>query len=222
VDALRALAVGGRPIAAGAAILYAALAAAACWLAYLGTRRAAERTASPLVGADSRNWMINAGISTAVLLAFLSMLLIRASGADHLLPYVDPVLVVALVAITIWVPARQTWLALMEILNRAPSHEVRARVRAAVESSLGDLPVRLLYVRTVQPGRTRYVSAHVVFPEAYDPPGIASLDRLREKTHGALQADHPGTILDMVFTADERWGVDEKQAGPPAGDLQST
>lgn len=213
VDAVRSLVGGGRAIAAGPAIFYAICATSAGWIAYFGTRRAAERARSPLVAADSRNWLINAAISMAVLLAFLSMLVIRTVGAEYLLPYVDPVLVVVLVAVTIWVPVRQTWQALMEILNRAPSHEVRTRVRSVVEASLGDMPVRTLFVRVVQPGRTRYVSAHVVLPQGYDAPGIAALDDLREKTYKALQADHPGAILDMVFTADERWGVDKEQGG---------
>lgn len=211
VDAVRALVGGGRPIVAGAAIFYAILAASACWIAYFGTGRTARHTQSPLVKADSRNWMVNAAISTAVLLAFSSMLLIRAVGADHLLPYVDPALVVVLVAVTIWVPARQAWQALMEILNRAPSHEVRSKVRAIVESGLGDMPVRQLHVRVVQPGRTRYVSAHVVLPPDYDLPGLSALDGIRAKTWESLQPDHPGTLLDMVFTAEERWAVDKEQ-----------
>jgi predicted Co/Zn/Cd cation transporter (cation efflux family) len=213
VDAIRALAVGGRPIAAGVAIIYAIVASSACWIAYFGTRRAAGRSQSPLVKADSQNWMVNAVISTAVLLAFLSMILIRKAGADYLLPYVDPVLVVVLAAATIWIPLRLTWQALMEILNRAPSHEVRSRVRSAVESQLGDLPVRRLYVRVVQPGRTRYVSIHVILPADYVLPGLPALDEIRARTWEALQPDHPGTFLDMVFTADERWAVDSEQGG---------
>jgi cation diffusion facilitator family transporter len=217
IEALRALASGGRPITAGAAIIYALIASCACWFAYLGTRTAAVRSQSPLVKADSRNWMVNAVISTAVMLAFLSTILIRKVGADYLLPYVDPVLVVALVVITIWIPLRQTWQALMEILNRAPSREVRSRVRSVVASQLGDLPVQRLYVRVVQPGRTRYVSTHVVLPPDYALPGLSALDEIRARTWEALQPDHPGTFLDMVFTAEERWAVDKEQGGRAAG-----
>jgi cation diffusion facilitator family transporter len=210
--ALTAVVSGGREITAGAAVGYAVFATVACWSAYLALRRVSKQTNSPLLRADAANWMVNGAVSTAVLLAFLSMYLIQALGAEHLLPYVDPVLVIALVVVTISVPARQAWRSLMEMLNRAPSAKVRRQVKGIVESCIRDLPVEQVFVRVVQPGRLRYVSAHVVLPEGYQVEGLTRLDEIRASTWEALQTDHPGTILDVVFTTDARWGPDTNQA----------
>ncbi|MGD9402114.1 MAG: cation diffusion facilitator family transporter [bacterium] len=209
--AAEAAASGGREIEAGAAVGYAVFATVACWSAFLGVRHVSKRTNSPLLRADAANWMVNGAVSTAVLLAFLSMYLIHALGADHLLPYVDPVLVIALVVVTISVPARQAWRALMEMLNRAPSVKVRERIKAVVESCIRDLPVEQVFVRVVQPGRMRYVSAHVVLPRDFEPAGLLAQDEIRERIWDALQKDMPGTILDVVFTADARWDPDADQ-----------
>lgn len=217
VAASAAVAKGGRQIGAGAAVGYAVFATVACWGAFVGIRSVSRRTESPLLRADAANWMVNGVVSTAVLLAFLSMYLMRSLGADHLLPYVDPVLVIALVAVTISVPARQAWRALMEMLNRAPSSSIRHKVRSAVEASLGNFPFEELFVRVVQPGRVRYVSAHVVLPRHFEMKSLESLDQIRARTWTALQADHPGTILDVVFTMDRRWGVDGNQAAGGSG-----
>ncbi len=211
--AVTAAASGGREIEAGAAVGYAVFATVACWGAFLGIRRVSKRTNSPLLRADAANWMVNGAVSTAVLLAFLSMYLIRAMGADHLLPYVDPVLVIALVVVTISVPARQAWKALMEMLNRAPSVKVRARIKTIVESSIRDLPAEQVFVRVVQPGRLRYVSAHIVLPGDFKTESLGIFDEIRRRIWEALQTDHPGTILDVVFTTELRWGVDAKQGG---------
>jgi len=210
--ALTAAFSGGREIEAGAAVGYGIFATVACWSAFLAIRQVSKRTNSPLLRADAANWMVNGAVSTAVLLAFLSMYLIRALGADHLLPYVDPVLVIAMVAVTISVPARQAWKALMELLNRAPSAKARKRIKEIVETCIHDLPVEQVFVRVVQPGRLRYVSAHIVMPEGFESKRLADLDEIRARTWDALQADLPGTILDVVFTTDARWGPDTDQS----------
>ena len=67
-------------------------------------------------------------------------------------------------------------------------------------------------MRIVQPGRLRYVSAHIVMPETFESGRPADLDEIRARTWSALQADLPVTILDVVFTADSRWGADTDQS----------
>lgn len=215
IGALEALLTGGRAIAAAAAIAYGTFATVACWaLAYV-THRGARGSGSPLVQADAENWLVNGAISSAVLLAFLSILVIRDGPFAFLVPYVDPVLVVIVVLISISIPVRMAWRALMELLNRTPSAAIVEQVTQAVQGSVAHLPVRDLFVRVIQPGRTRMVMVHVVLPEDFVVTGLPQLDAVRRRTLESLKADHRGVILDMVFTADRVWGA------PVAGGGQS-
>ena len=86
VGAVQALFSGGRAIAAGTAIAYGIFAATACCVLAWVTRRGAKRSGSPLVIADAENWLVNGAISSAVLLAFISILIIRNTSLNFLVP----------------------------------------------------------------------------------------------------------------------------------------
>ena len=206
VDAFIALLSGGRAIAAGMAIGYGVFATVACWTVALLLRAGARKTSSPLVRADAENWIVNAAISTGVLLTFISILLLRKLGLDSLVPYVDPMLVLAVTALFIMVPIRMASSALMALLNRTPRN-ITDEVHVAVEDALADLPVSELFVRVLQPGRMRHVIVHVVVPADYTVESLSTLDGLRETTLHLLKAQYPNTVLDMLFTADRVWGA---------------
>ncbi|MDJ0951288.1 MAG: cation diffusion facilitator family transporter [Alphaproteobacteria bacterium] len=205
--AVQALFTGGREIAAGAAILYGAIASTVCWTMALMMRVFAKRTESPLLVADAANWVVNAAISTAVLVAFLSILVLQAVGLDRWTPYVDPTVVVIVALASVSVPGRMTWQAVMELLNRAPPKKIRRQVTKTLRECLADLPVQGLFVRVIQPGRTRMVTVHVVLPSDFRIAGLGQLDGIRAKSLAALEQGHPGVVLDMVFTADPAWGA---------------
>ena len=179
------------------------------YIAHVG----AKSTNSPLVKADSENWVVNAAISSCVLLAFAGILVLNALGLDHLTPYVDPTVVILVVAISIGVPVRMAWTALMALLNRAPSRDIVKHVTDIVDQSLTDLPVKERFVRVIQPGRDRMVLVHVVLPADYAPEQLSQLDGVRRKTHGNLCESHVATVVDMLFTTDRRWGAPLSEGG---------
>ena len=205
--ALQALFAGGRTIAAGMAIAYGVFAAATCWILAAATRRGAVRSGSPLLFADAQNWLVNGAISSAVLLAFTAILIIRDTELAFLVPYIDPSLVLIVVTISISIPVRMAWQALMELLNRAPSQPVVQEVEDIVKQCTAMLPVQQLFVRMIQPGRSRMILVHVVLPADYPVDGLPKVDAIRAATLHQLQEIHPDTTLDMMFTADPLWGA---------------
>jgi predicted Co/Zn/Cd cation transporter (cation efflux family) len=116
------------------------------------------------------------------------------------------------VSISIVVPIRMAWQALMEVLNRTPSPQLLEEVTQIVRECTADLPVQELFVRVIQPGRTRMVAAHVVLPDDFTVGGLAAFDAIRHKTEDRLKQDHASTVLDLLFTADPRWGVPASEA----------
>ena len=200
--ALQAIFSGGRSIAAGMAIAYGTFATLACLGLAIMTRMGFKRTQSPLIHADAENWTVNAAISSAVLLAFGGIFLIRETRFSYLVPYVDPALVLIVVLISISVPVRMAWQALMEMLNRTPPQNVVEQVRQIVRKDLAALPYRQLFVRVLQPGRTRIVMVHAVLPQDFPEIKLRVLDEIRRKTLESLKQAHLATIVDIVFTAD--------------------
>lgn len=207
VDSLAALVTGGREILAGLAITYAAFATMACSVTTLLLYAIWRREPTPLVRADLENWLVNSVISAAVLLAFALIPLARSRGFAGITPYIDPVLVAAVVILCIGVPLRMAWRGIMELLDRAPPEHVTRPLRKAVDDVLAPLPVQKLYVRIVRPGRTVFVAAHIVLPDDFPVERLSRLDQIRQQMDAALRRLEPRLVTDVLFTADERWAL---------------
>lgn len=206
VNAAVALATGGRAVAFGPALVYAAVATAACLAVALVLRRAQARAASPLLAADVDNWTVNAAISAGVFAGFLAAAALQRTGHPATARLVDPAMVALVVLVSIAVPVRMAGAGLMALLNRAPTAPVVAGMEALARAALGDLPIRRLYLRAVQPGRTAYIVVHVLVPEGTDL-RLAEADRLRGAVIAALAKRHAPAIVDVVFTGVEAFAA---------------
>ena len=206
-DALVALATGGRPVALGPAVAYAATATIVCALVVLALRRAQR---SPLTAADIENWTVNAVISAGVLAGFLLAAALLRADRPGAAAYVDPAMVALVILFSLAVPVRMAVRGVLALLNRAPRPEVVADMQAAVRRALGELPVERLWVRAVQPGRTTYCSVHALVPPG-TPLDLGRADALRGQVISALAARYAPVVVDVVFTGTESY------AAPTAG-----
>ena len=120
---------------------------------------------------------------------------------------VDPILVSLVVLLTIGVPIRMAGRGLMALLKRAPAKEVVASIDGLVRGALAGLPIRALYVRVVQPGRTTYAMVHVLLDEAEAGLDVKRADALRRAVVAAVAERHTPAIVDIVFTAIEEFAA---------------
>jgi cation diffusion facilitator family transporter len=202
---------GGNELSAGLAMAYAALATAVCGLLVMALRRARGRATSPLVEADMENWLVNFAISLGMLAAFGLALFLQRRGLEGAARLVDPVLVGLVVMLTLGVPIRMARRGLLALLQRAPAPDVVATIDGLVRGALSDLPMRALYLRVVQPGRTTYVLVHVLLGEAAADISVARTDELRGSIVSAVAGRYPPAIVDVVFTTVAEF------AAPPTG-----
>ncbi|KPQ22400.1 MULTISPECIES: cation diffusion facilitator family transporter [unclassified Halomonas] len=216
VDAIAALLSGGREIAAGLAVLYALFATAVCSLTAWVMHRSQQHVHSPLVSADKLNWVVNSVISAAVLAAFCLVMLFEQLGWHTVLPYVDSVLVIAVVLLCLGVPVRMASQSLQELLNKSPEEAIAEPVRQAVARALADTDTQEVRVRIVRPGRLLYVMVHVVLPDTSPNASITQQDALRAHIDEHVRRYYSPVICDVVFTADTRW------AAPSCGLLVET
>lgn len=203
VGSISALLEGGSIVEPGPAIIYGVVATASCLGLAILTRKTARKTGSPLLDADSKSWMINSVISSAVLFTFITIFLIRGTSLDSLVPYIDPILVIIIVLISISVPIKMSYQALMELLDRAPSDSIVSGIREIIEQQTSNISKEKIYLRVVQPGRSRYVLTHVILSNDQKAHRISMFDTIRKNTLTELEKVHQPVILDMIFTSDE-------------------
>ena len=85
------------------------------------------------------------------------------------------------------VPVNMAVRGILALLNRAPRPAVVADMEAAVRAALGELPVKRLWIRAVQPGRTTYCSVHVLVPPG-TPLDLLHADEMRGQVISSLAA----------------------------------
>jgi cation diffusion facilitator family transporter len=201
-SAIKALMHGGRDLNPGWALVYAVIAASGAGVLAVLQNRAAKTTGSPLLEVDVKNWKVDALLSTGVGVAFLAAYLLRGSTWAEYMPYVDPTLVVILVAIMIKDPIKIIGEGVGELLAVSPDEATQQQVRDEFARLVADYPVQSFNLRMLKAGRTHYLLAHVVVEPASTIGSIKELDEARRQITEGLKQLHPPWEVDIVFVGD--------------------
>jgi cation diffusion facilitator family transporter len=196
---------GGRPLDPGWALVYAAIASIACFAIAAIERRIAEKTHSPLLEVDVKNWTLDAVVNTGVGVAFLLALGMAGTRWSAAVPYVDPALLTLLVALLIWVPLKTVKDNVLELLQNAPDQATQEEVRARFDRAVEGVAIEKRYVRMVKIGRFFYVLCQLVMPASFRLSRVKELDEIRKRIADNLEGVHPKLVLDTIFTEDESW-----------------
>jgi predicted Co/Zn/Cd cation transporter (cation efflux family) len=208
--AVRAVLAGGRPLSMGIGVLYAVVAALGCLVLWAGVARAARSTQSPILRTDAQAWLMDAGLSAGVALAFLVGYLLQGSRLEYLLPYLDPALVILMVLGLVSIPVRTMREGLRGLLGAAPDDDLQAKLNRRAGEILAGAHLEDSLIRMARIGRVLYALAYVYVPEDAEISGIRDLDGARDALEGALreaakEAGVPHLEVDTVFTSNRQW-----------------
>ncbi|NOR14818.1 MAG: hypothetical protein GQ544_03850, partial [Candidatus Aminicenantes bacterium] len=196
---------GGRELNLGHALVYTALAMAGCFILAIIQRINAKKTESPLLEVDAKNWLIDGTMSSVVAAAFLAAFLLRGSQWAHLLPYVDPGLVVLMVVLLLRIPLRTIRDSVGELLQIAPPPELQAAIRARLDDATKDFPAEKKVMRMTKVGRYFYVMMYLIVSSQHNTQSIDEMDAVRKKAYLEVKDLHPALVMDVLFTQDEIW-----------------
>jgi len=196
---------GGQEVQGGMAVAYALVACVGCLVIAFAQRNIGRRTNSPLLEVDARNWLMDGLISGAVAVAFVVVVLLRASPFASWVPYADPAIVILLVLISAPIPVkiiRSNW---NQLVGRAPGSEIQSEARSRVTEAVGRHPGLTPHIRLLETGRHTYVQLYITVDDGAPFKTIEDFDRLRTEIHAAVTRDDAAIGLDVIFTRDPGW-----------------
>lgn len=196
---------GGSDIQAGWGVLYAGVATVGCFTLAAIQLRVARTTGSQLLAVDARSWLIDGLMSLVVALAFGVAYWLAGTGLAHLVPYVDPGLVMILTVLMIPVPIRIMVRGAGELLKVAPDSSIQTEIRSQVGAVLDEAGFHRWVMRMARVGREFWLLIHVLVVEGQEKSGVDALDQIRDRVHGAAAEVEPGMVVDVMFTAREEW-----------------
>ncbi len=197
--AVSSLLTGGTDIRFGVALLYAFVSAAVTigmavyvWLRY-------RHLQSPLVQGDLAARVIDALTAFGALLAFVIAYLLQAYGYTQAARYVDPILSLALVAMTVGIPWSLGKGALAELLYMPPPPSKTEPIEATIRQALKAVPLVALDIRTVRIGRSWEVMIHAQLGPDTEMNTHAA-DECRQRVEAALAGGHDQVRPVLVFS----------------------
>lgn len=192
---------GGREVAFGWAVGYAALATVVGLAVGLVLRRGG---ASDLVRAEAAEWLGDALLSALVLVGFLVALALVASGRTGLAAYVDPAMVVLGSVVFLRVPVRLVADGMREVLTMSPPEAVLDQLRVAVDEVGARYDVDDTVLRASKVGGR--VDVEVVYLVGDGPVRtVAQCDEVRADLVERLGGLGYDRSLTVSFTGDRRY-----------------
>jgi cation diffusion facilitator family transporter len=197
---------GGREIAVGSAVVYAAVATLGGLAVGLVLRRT-SRDGSDLVRAEAAEWLGDALLSVGVLIGFLLAYALVAAGRTDLAAYVDPGMVTIVSLAFLWVPIKLIVSSLREILSMAPEADVLDELRACVAAVEEQYALSESFLRASKVGDRMDIEIDFVVDAESAVRTISDSDSVREDLHERLAALGYERSVVVTFTADRRWAA---------------
>lgn len=210
--AVAALGSGGRVVRAAIALIYGAVVALGGMVlaSYQGRQLQGQqqRQAQSLsLGAvDARHWFVEGIMGLAIALVF-GLMVMAGDREQSILRYVDPILVLVVVLLSIRVPwrdAKQGW---FEMLERSGDRSLQQRVRKLLDRPIRLIPHETDILRVGRFGELVYIQLYlIVSPSNELTRQVLAHDRIRQLMYDRLNEKFSEAFaLDLVITSDHRW-----------------
>ncbi len=204
LNAIGILMSGGREVEFGTAIIYGVVTMLTAITMALYGLRANRKIKSSFLALDAKAWMISAGMTGALLAAFIFGWLIQGTRHEWMAPYVDPAILAVVCVIVLPMPFSTVRQALADILLVTPA-DLKAHVDtvAAAVAKRHDFLGFRAYVARV--GRGRQIELYFLVPPGLPPRPLEEWDRIRDQFGEALGGEGPDRWLTIAFTTDIEW-----------------
>ncbi|WP_244498172.1 cation diffusion facilitator family transporter [Aureimonas ureilytica] len=204
VSAVGDILAGGRDLAFGYGIAYAAITVAVALGMVAYVLRANRAIGSAFLTLDARAWMMSAGLTAALLVAFIVGALIQGTRYAWATPYVDPAVLIVVCVVILPIPLGTLRHAISDILLVTPPDILAEVTRVADEvvARHGFLSYRAYVARI---GRAKQIELHFIVPENLPPRRLEEWDHLRNEIGEAIGGEGPDRWLTIAFTTDPEW-----------------
>ncbi len=195
---IQVLSAGGRWISLDMTIVYIFICLFIYAVIILMLRKCGRLTQSSILALEIQNWQIDAlqtiGIAVSLIIA---MILIRM-GYTAILPYIDPLVVIALVIISLPVTIKVFVLEFRRLLLVAPENSIEQEVTEHIAEISNQYGIRQIRVWGLKSGRTLFLFLYCDLKD--DQVTIHLLDEIRRAIFRKLATVYPAFWADIMFT----------------------
>ncbi len=204
VNAVGSLMKGGRDLEFGFAIVYAVITVIACATIAVVEARANRRIGSEFIRLDVKGWIMSAGITAALLVAFCIGYWVQGTEWQWISPYIDPAVLAIVCLIIIPLPVSTVRQALADIFLVTPP-DLKSHIDNVSQAFVKKHGLTSYRAYVARAGRLREIELYFIVPTDAPPRAIAEWDALRDEIGEAVGDEGPDRWLTIVFTGDPEW-----------------
>jgi predicted Co/Zn/Cd cation transporter (cation efflux family) len=195
---------GGRDLEFGLAIVYAIVTILTCAAIAAVEARANRTIGSDFVRLDVKSWIMSAGITAALLIAFCLGFAVQGTSWQWISPYIDPAVLAIVCLIIIPLPISDVRQAFSDILLLTPA-DLKRHVDNVAQAFVAKHAITSYRAYIAKVGRLRMIELYFIVPADIGPKAIAGWDALRDEIGETIGDEGPDRWLTVVFTGDPEW-----------------
>ena len=204
INAIISILSGGHALEFDYAILYAAITLLACLTMAAVVRRKNATIRSGFLTLDATAWLMSAGITAALLIAFIGGFFVDGTQLAWIAPYIDPAVLALVSVVIIPMPVGTVRQALSDILLMTPA-PLRARIDEVAEEVVQEQAFLSHRAYVARIGRLMQVELYFIVPPGMPARTIEEWDQLRDDIGARIGSEGPNRWLTIAFTADTEW-----------------
>jgi len=204
INAIGSLMSGGRELNFDQAILYAVVTVAIAMAMAFFARHANRTIKSDFLALDAKAWLMSAGLTAALLVAFITGYLVQGTSLAWISPYIDPAALAVVCLVIIPLPFGTVKQALSDILLVTPP-SLKQHVDAVARQVVGRYGFVSHRAYVARVGRGRQIELYFIVPRGWPPKTLEEWDHIRDEIGVAIGDDSPDRWLTIAFTTDPEW-----------------
>ena len=189
---------GGRWISLDMTIIYIFV----CLFIYAGIilmlKQCGRRARSSILDLEIRNWRIDAMQTAGIAVSLVLAMILLKLGYTSILPYIDPLIVIALVVISLPVPLKVVVEEFRRMLLVSPENSIEQEVTAHMADVAEQYGIINTQVWGLKSGRTLYLFLYCDLKDEHVT--ISGLDDIRRAILRKLAQVYPAFWADIQFT----------------------
>jgi cation diffusion facilitator family transporter len=200
------LVAGGKTVEVDLALPYLIVSIIGCFALWLYFRFHAIKLNSEYVRIESTEWQLDALLSFGVLAGLSLGYFLSSTRYDHLIPYIDPAMVVIISLLFLRIPAQTFRKNIRELLQFAPDDEVEDLMHARVDEITQQHGFVESLVRVVKTGSSYTVEIDFLLPKSMSSMKVSELDLIRQEVYDRIKGNYT-MWLTISFTTERKWMI---------------
>lgn len=189
---------GGREISLNLTTLYIFICLIIYSIIILMMIKYGRKAPSSILELEIKNWCIDAFQTAGIGVSLITAIILYNLGYTEILPFIDPVIVIVLVLLSLPVPLKVFIIETSRLLLISPENRVENEVKEHLKPVIARYSITSIQVWSLNSGRTHYLFLYLDLKN--DSVTIVQLDEIRDAIFKELSNIYPNFWADIMFT----------------------